>query len=350
MTEFKKILNYKMFESYNSLTEEEIDLLKEITSNRWKFNKNTGLIDVYGEIRLKGRARKIKDIGNIKFGNVKNVYIFNTNLTTLKGFPEKVAGDCFISDNKNLSSLEYSPKEVEGFFLCENNSLTSLIGGPVKVEKAYKISNEKNISSIEGIPKEVGSIIIDKCMNLKSIINLDKLVDIDFTLSITECGLTSLEGCPKEVWGKFNCSGNKLTSLKYGPEKVRGEIYNCSYNPLKSFKYVPALSRDGFLFYPDKKYPYLPKYFSVRKPERINWGKIDVLEDAIEQKELRTHLLEILGPEWISDMLNNPGYIIYFKEIWREVEKKEWYNQIKYPNLETKEILNSLTTLNDFGL
>ncbi len=35
--------------------------------------------------------------------------------------------------------------------------------------------------------------------------------------------LTSLKGAPKKVYGKFDCSNNDLTSLEHGPEMVEGD-------------------------------------------------------------------------------------------------------------------------------
>lgn len=47
-------------------------------------------------------------------------------------------------------------------------------------------------------------------------------------------GLTSLEGCPKEVGGEFDCSDNKLTSLESAPKEIGyGFVY--AHNRLTSF-------------------------------------------------------------------------------------------------------------------
>jgi len=46
------------------------------------------------------------------------------------------------------------------------------------------------------------------------------------------CGdnnLTTLEGCPKEVYGYFACGGNKLTSLEHSPKIVEGDFF-CRFN------------------------------------------------------------------------------------------------------------------------
>lgn len=50
--------------------------------------------------------------------------------------------------------------------------------------------------------------------------------------------LTSLKGCPKEVGSWFDCSNNNLISLEYSPIIVGGD-FNCNYNNLTNLKYAP---------------------------------------------------------------------------------------------------------------
>ena len=40
-------------------------------------------------------------------------------------------------------------------------------------------------------------------------------------IDISMTNLTSLEGCPPIVIGNFDCSNNKITSLKYAPKNVK---------------------------------------------------------------------------------------------------------------------------------
>ena len=63
--------------------------------------------------------------------------------------------------------------------------------------------------------------------------------DIDVSMH----SLTSLEGAPKKVIGKFDCSSNKLTSLEYGPEIVTG-VFECSNCNLESFMFSPKYIGD----------------------------------------------------------------------------------------------------------
>jgi hypothetical protein len=50
--------------------------------------------------------------------------------------------------------------------------------------------------------------------------------------------LRSLEGAPLSVDGSFNCSENNLVSLKGGPESVNG-IFDCSNNRLNTLEGIP---------------------------------------------------------------------------------------------------------------
>ena len=59
-------------------------------------------------------------------------------------------------------------------------------------------------------------------------------------LDISGLGLTSLDGCPKEIKGSFNCSNNNLTTLEHSPNKVL-KTFDCSNNNLENLKGVENL-------------------------------------------------------------------------------------------------------------
>ena len=59
--------------------------------------------------------------------------------------------------------------------------------------------------------------------------------------------LTSLEGAPQKVGGSFNCSGNNLTSLKGAPEEVEGSFY-CKYTELTSLEGAPKKIGGSFCY------------------------------------------------------------------------------------------------------
>jgi len=73
------------------------------------------------------------------------------------------------------------------------------------------------------------------------------LVDVDGIFNCQRQGLTDFKGVRfGEVSKNFDCSGNQLTSLKGGPQKV-GRDFLCYSNPLTSLEGAP-LSVGGYLF------------------------------------------------------------------------------------------------------
>lgn len=60
--------------------------------------------------------------------------------------------------------------------------------------------------------------------------------------------LTTLEGCCEEILFNFSCTDNKLTTLKYGPKKV-GAHYDCGFNPIKNLKNFNCHIIDTFSHY-----------------------------------------------------------------------------------------------------
>lgn len=91
-----------------------------------------------------------------------------------------------------------------------------------------------------------GSVILSKkyVRNGKLTVKFGKVTG---TFKARGIGLTSLEGCPKEVGGEFDCSENQLTSLKGAPEKVGG-TFDCSDNKLTSLESAPKEIGYGFVY------------------------------------------------------------------------------------------------------
>lgn len=73
---------------------------------------------------------RIKDLENYKEKILNKDFDFSRlNITSLEGSPKKIDGDFNCSDN-NITSLKGAPKEVNGDFDCSINRITSLDGGP----------------------------------------------------------------------------------------------------------------------------------------------------------------------------------------------------------------------------
>lgn len=57
--------------------------------------------------------------------------------------------------------------------------------------------------------------------------------------------LKSLKGCKTEIELHFNCYNNEITQLKYLPLKIKGDI-NCSRNKIKSLKGIYKIIYGSF--------------------------------------------------------------------------------------------------------
>lgn len=57
--------------------------------------------------------------------------------------------------------------------------------------------------------------------------------------------MITLAGCPKQIGGVFNCYGNQLKTLQFGPESV-GADYYCHENQLESLKGAPEIINGNF--------------------------------------------------------------------------------------------------------
>jgi hypothetical protein len=212
---------YKIFEDLrDGLSPEQIEFLNKFTMGDWKYNQDTGLVDVSGSFNCSGKG--LKDFLGIRFGKVsRNFDCYRNQLTTLEGSPSEVGGN-FYCNNNQLPTLKGSPSEVGGGFYCSDNQLTTLEGSPSRVGGGFYCSNNQ-LTTLEGSPSRVGGYFW--CNNNQ---------------------LTTLEGSPSRVGGYFVCNENPLKSLKGAPEIIRGSLVLknswLNYN-LKSF--LDEISKNG---------------------------------------------------------------------------------------------------------
>jgi hypothetical protein len=212
---------YKIFEDLRGgLSKEQIKFLNKFTMGDWKYNQDTGLVDVSGSFDCGGEG--LKDFLGIRFGKVSGNFDCSGNqLTTLEGSPSRVGGS-FNCRYNQLTTLEGSPSRVDGNFWCSGNQLTTLEGSPSRVDGGFWCSDNQ-LTTLEGSPSRV---------------------DGGFWCSFNQ--LTTLEGSPSRVGGSFYCYRNPLKSLKGAPEIIRGGLYlynsGLNYN-LKSF--LDEISRNG---------------------------------------------------------------------------------------------------------
>jgi hypothetical protein len=192
----RHLQTYRLFESAQTLSQDQKDFLDRYTKGTWSLNPSTGLVDIKGDFDC--FSKNINDLQGIRFGAVTGAfYCSYNNLTSLEGAPQTVGGDFSCYANK-LTSLEGAPQTVGGEFSCSSNNLTSLAGAPETVGGDFYCNSNK-LMSLAGAPQTVGG---------------------DFSCSYNK--LTSLTGAPETVGGYFYCNDNKLTSLEGAPETVGG--------------------------------------------------------------------------------------------------------------------------------
>lgn len=117
----------------------------------------------------------------------------------------------------NIDTLEGSPHTTSEF-LIRRTGITDLVGGPESVNY-YNLEDNPRLQSLKGLANAIDS------------------------LSITNCPITSLEGCPDHLSGYLDLSNTKLTSLVGGPSRIDGDL-NIDDNNLTSIEGLLSVGGD----------------------------------------------------------------------------------------------------------
>jgi hypothetical protein len=96
--------------------------------------------------------------------------------------------------------------------------------------------DRNQLTTLEGAPKEVGGRFDCSYNQLTTLEGAPKVVGGYFDCSNNQ--LTTLEGSPKEVGGGFDCDYNQLATLKGAPKEV-GFDFECSHNQLTTLEGAP---------------------------------------------------------------------------------------------------------------
>ena len=153
----KHVTSYNLFESESEpirtvFTKEQLNWLDECAENSWKYNPQTGLINVDGGFDCNGQG--LTDFKGVRFGKVGVDFICSDNvLTTLEGAPQTVGGHFGCYDNQ-LTTLEGAPQTVGESFNCEDNELTTLVGAPQTVGVSF-LCYRNELTTLVGAPKTV---------------------------------------------------------------------------------------------------------------------------------------------------------------------------------------------------
>ena len=160
-----------------------------------------------------------------------------------------LSNDLFKSDNITLEKLFNN--WIKGTYEIINGIYN--VQGDVKVQHLDKLN-------LTELPIKFGHVSGNfDCSNnkLTSLKNCPKKIGNTFLCAFND--VRSLKYCPQEIGNDFNCSNNELISLKYCPKKIRGNFdcsgilltslkdcpeeiggsFDCSYNKLTSLEYCP---------------------------------------------------------------------------------------------------------------
>jgi len=107
----------KLFESFEDIQE----ICKQHNIRNYTINKD-GTIDVYDDVWLS--AKPLTKLP-LRFNKVSHAFNCRCcNLTSLEGSPVEVNGYFYCNYNK-LTSFQYAPKIIRGSFDCDNNKIKS---------------------------------------------------------------------------------------------------------------------------------------------------------------------------------------------------------------------------------
>ena len=128
-----------------------------------------------------------------------------------------------------------------------------------EMRRLKRISNE--YIPVDYIDKSNYKKYVGRNVNVKGDVDLSNLHLKELPITFGKVGggfdcsynkLVSLKGCPSKVDGDFDCSRNNLVSLKGCPKEVRG-FFECSWNELESLEGCPSKVGGNFDCYCNKK-------------------------------------------------------------------------------------------------
>jgi len=142
--------------------------------------------------------------------------------------------------NPSLSKGTKLPFEfghVSNQFRIQEVPLTTLEGCPHTTNR-FTV-NKTQITDLVGGPETVVYYTISSCDKL---VSLKGLASTMYDLSINDCPITSLEGCPQVLKGNFDISDLLITNLVGGPKELDGA---CIINglPITSLEGMPTKVR-----------------------------------------------------------------------------------------------------------
>jgi hypothetical protein len=249
--------------------------------------RHSGRKDSYGTwLWFLNRHGKLNEAGEYDFDvtvnlaelkRVKSDLIKNGKLTIKFG---KITGN-FICSDLGLTSFYNFPHTITGRLTADKNNFGNL-GGLSTVNAQNYILHECNLTSLEGSPKRVnGGFLVSYNPNLGDLKGSPEKVGGAFRAD--GCGLSSLEGAPKEVNDFVTFVENNLLRLEYMPY-ITGTSIGVNRNDLRTLKHF---KHSEYLETVNLEYnPNLETFYGLEKKE----GKpyFQILNVSIEDDQLIT--------------------------------------------------------------
>jgi len=154
---------------------------------------------------------------------------------------------------RNLGGRKEKRKQMNIRFLSQE-----VINGNLVLDESFMDIDPKfvKIKKVHGNVYLIGGEWIEIPAWLKNV----EITGI-FDCSINK--LISLKNCPQNIGADFRCVNNQLTSLEGCPENIKGG-FKCSSNKLTSLEGCPKTIGGDFLFFFNKVELELPDYVKVK--------------------------------------------------------------------------------------
>lgn len=179
----------------SDLIEGVVNILKQPGSNG-KYIANSRVDVIFDSRENRGVTSLTNDL--FKWGTIgRNFDCSYSDIESLDGAPEKVAGSFYCDSCRKLRTLDGAPEKVECNFHCNNcDSLKSLEGAPEEVGRDFTCNGCRSLTSLKGAPKVVNGVL--ECKHLSSLRSLDGAPEeIGSYIELEDCpNLRSLNGLP----------------------------------------------------------------------------------------------------------------------------------------------------------
>ena len=234
---------------------------------------------------------------------VGSLFCHNNPAPNLKGIPQDIF--TIICGSKEFKSFEGAPPRIGGTLRCAMSNITDLEGCPQEIGGNLELNNNHFLENLKGGPKVVrGSVKIESCENLTSLKGAPKIVgslnafkksgEYAGQFLCKFCGIKSLEGAPKIIYGTFSiisCPEKEgIKDLKGSPEVVYGRFHIGQKNPVLSLEGAPQTIAPTVSFLGDWEFNVKgqspSKYLQYIRSLSLSKEKIKTIKEKLRKTQL----------------------------------------------------------------